>query len=398
MPMGLRNAPAIHQCRVNKALRHYLGKFCHIYLDDIIIWSNTIEEHRAHTCMILKALQDAGLYCNLKKTKLFQQEVHFLGHIISQKGISPDDKKVKRIINWPVPSCTKEVHGFLGLVWYLAAFLLQLAKHTQILNKLTEKDCDYNFPEWNPSHQAAFQGIKDLVLSADCLTVIDYNLMTTEDCRVFVTADTSDTRSGAMLSFGKTWESARPVAFESKPFKHAELNYPVHKKELYAIVWALAKWHSNLLGVPFMVLTDHRTLECFQLQKHLSRRQAHWMEQLQQYNFDIVYIKGQQNSVADTLSWTNFKETLKEIDTWCHESFDRLDELDIPVCSLLEMESVSPWELVQNLARCPRQRHEVANTIMEISVHDELCKAITEGYQMDSWCRKALEVKMDDFS
>jgi hypothetical protein len=243
-----------------------------------------------------------GLYCNLKKTKLFQQEVHFLGHIINQDVISLDDKKVKCIVNWPTPSCTKDVQGFLGLVCYLAAFLPQLAHHTIILNKLTEKECNYNFPEWTQAHQAAFQGIKDLVLSTDCLTVIDYDLMTEEGYQVFVTADASDTRSGAMLSFGKMWEGAWPVAFESKPFRHAELNYPVHEKELYAIVHALVKWCSDLLGVSFTVLTDHCTLKCFQSQKHLSRQQAHWMEQLQQFDFDIMYIKGQQKLVADALS------------------------------------------------------------------------------------------------
>jgi hypothetical protein len=123
-----------------------------------------------------------------------------------------------------------------------------------------------------------------------------------------------------MLSFGKTWEEARPVAFKSKPFRHAELNYLVHEKELYAIVHALAKWCSDLLGVPFMVLMDHQTLECFQSQKHLSRQQACWMEQLQQYGFDIVNIKGSQNSVADALSWTKFKDTDRELNVWRHES------------------------------------------------------------------------------
>lgn len=161
---------------------------------------------------------------------------------------------------------------------------------------------------------SSLQGIKDLVLGSNCLTIIDHSLM--PDFHVFVTTDASDTRSGAMLSFGRSWETSKPVAFESRPFKGAELNYPVHEKELYSIVCALNKWRSELLGIHFTVLTDHRTLECFETQKHLSRRQAHWMELMQQYDFDIIYIKGHQNTVADALSCTNFADAESEIDAW----------------------------------------------------------------------------------
>ena len=90
------NAPAIHQRRVNRALHRYLGKFCHIYLDDIIIWSDNVDEHRRHIRLILSALKEAGLYCNLKKTKLFQSEVNFLGHIINRDGIHPDNNKINK--------------------------------------------------------------------------------------------------------------------------------------------------------------------------------------------------------------------------------------------------------------------------------------------------------------
>jgi hypothetical protein len=153
-------------------------------------------------------------------------------------------------------------------VRYLAAFLPQLAAHTMVLNKLTDKESDLEFPEWTIAHQTAFDGIKGLVISSDCLTVIDHTKM--PENRIFVTTDASDFQSGAMLSFGPTWETSCPVAFDSKPFKNAELNYPVHEKELLAIIRALHKWRSDLLGVPFTVLTDHQTLECFQSQKHLS--------------------------------------------------------------------------------------------------------------------------------
>jgi len=109
MPMGFRNAPAIHQRRVSGALQKYIGKICHIYLDDIIIWSQTIEEHIANVRTIMSALRDAKLYVNRKKTELFCYTVDFLGHTISQKGIEADGKKVERILNWPRPKSATDV-------------------------------------------------------------------------------------------------------------------------------------------------------------------------------------------------------------------------------------------------------------------------------------------------
>jgi hypothetical protein len=122
MPMGLKNAPAIHQHRVMAALRPWIGKICHIYLDDIVIWSDTVEEHIANVCIILNALQEASLYCNPHKTKLFQLEIMFLGHRISAHGIEADSSKADRIVNWPRPCSAKEVRQFCGLVRYVSSF------------------------------------------------------------------------------------------------------------------------------------------------------------------------------------------------------------------------------------------------------------------------------------
>jgi hypothetical protein len=120
--------------------------------------------------------------------------------------------------------------------------------------------------------------------------------------KIFVTTDASDTGSGAVLTFGPTYETARRVAYDSRAFKGAELNYPVHEKELLAIIRALAKWRTDLLGYQFEVWTDHRTLEHFGTQRDLSRRQARWMEFLSQYDATIHYLPGDQNSAADALS------------------------------------------------------------------------------------------------
>ena len=137
-------------------------------------------------------------------------------------------------------------------------------------------------------------------MSPDCLTTIDPRLM--PENKIFVTTDASDTGSGAILSFGPSYELVRPVAYDSKSFKGAELNYPVHEKELLAIIRALGKWRTDLLGFRFEIWTDHKTLIHFESQRDLSRRQARWMEFLSQYDASINYLPGDKNCVADALS------------------------------------------------------------------------------------------------
>ena len=142
MPMGGCNALSTHQRRMTDALRELIGKICHVYLDDIIIWSQTVEEHEANVTKVLEALHKANLFCNGSKTTLFSTEISFLGHKISAAGIQADPRKIGRILNWPQPTTATNVRGFLGLTRYIAAFLPALAEHTSILTPLTTKECD----------------------------------------------------------------------------------------------------------------------------------------------------------------------------------------------------------------------------------------------------------------
>jgi len=150
------------------------------------------------------------------------------------------------------------------------------------------------------AHQNVFDGIKELVLSRECLTMIDH--VNPGVNKIFVMCDASKRRIGSVLSFGPTWESARPVAFESHAMQGAELHYPIHKQELLSIIHSLWKWHSNLLGSKIEVFTDYRTLENFATQQELSARQARWMEFLSQYDLTITYISGDINTAVDALS------------------------------------------------------------------------------------------------
>lgn len=229
-----------------------------MYVDDIVIWSSNIDKHVENVRKVMKILEEAWLYCNKKQTKLFAFEIDFLGHTISTNGITADNQKVNKILEWPQLHSANEVHAFFGLEHYLLVFLPKLTVQTDVPTPLTSKEADKHFTRWDACHAVAFQEIKYIVFGCDCLTIIDYNVL--DDNKIFVTTDASKQCSGAILSFCPTWESAQPVAFDSSTFKGAELNYPVHEKELLAIVCALKKWHSKLFGCPLLIYTDHRLL------------------------------------------------------------------------------------------------------------------------------------------
>ena len=269
MPMGLCNSPATHQQHVTLALRDLIGHICHIYLNDIIIWSQSVEEHEHNVALVLEVLQNAHLYCSSKKSSLFNIEINFLGHTISQHGIEADRSEVEWILNWPTPKMAKDVCQFLSLVRYISTFLPALAEHTIVLTPLTCKECNRLFPPWMSEHHHAFKSIKALVVSCDCLTTIDHQ--NPGNNQIFITCDTSQKGTGAVLSFRPTWESAWPVAFESQQLHGAELHYLIHEQEMLAIIHALKKWHVNLLGSHFTIHTDHQTLQNFEIQKELSK-------------------------------------------------------------------------------------------------------------------------------
>lgn len=167
MSIGLKNAPAIHQYRVTKVLHGLIGNICHIYLNDIIIWSATIKQYEKDVCAVFEALQKGCLYVNEKKTDLFQTEIKFLGLKVSAKGIEADAKKVDTILSWPVPKSAMETHSFLGLLRYIASFLSKLADYMVVLLNLVMKDTDKHFSAWTDTHQAVFNSIKKLVVIAD---------------------------------------------------------------------------------------------------------------------------------------------------------------------------------------------------------------------------------------
>ena len=232
-----------------------------------------------------------------------------------------------------------------------------------------------------PKHQVAFEAIKSIVVSHDCLTTIDH---LDSEGKIFVTTDTSDFHSGAVLSFGKDWESVHPVAFDSMTFEGAELNYPVHEKEMLAIIRVLKKWWADLFGSAFTIFTDHKTLEKFDSQHDLSCQQARWMEFMLQFDAKIVYIKGDDNSVADVLSCLptmTIPDTSTALTTACapYEFCPYDDEL-ASVNVVLPALQVSPWRSAHCLAYSSVPDCDSIAATLKIAANPELKKSLTEGY------------------
>ncbi|GAA5981406.1 hypothetical protein JCM10908_004099 [Rhodotorula pacifica] len=302
MPQGLCNAPATHQARVNEALRHLIGVCCEAFVDDIIIYSNTLKEHKKNCRAVLDALRNAGLFCSRKKTDLFTTRTEFLGHIISRDSLEADRSKVEKIENWPRPRTVSQVRGFLGLVQYLRKFVPGLAEYMSALTPLTKKGLADVKALWGKREEKAFMAIKKIVASLPVLQPLRHD----SDEPIWLMTDASKVGVGAVLLQGTEWQTARPCGFYSRQYIAAEKNYPTHEQELLAIVAALKAWRIDLLGTGFKVLTDHDTLKHLQTQPTLSKRQARWIEVLADYDYELSYVPGKKNVVADSLSRFSF--------------------------------------------------------------------------------------------
>ncbi|GAA5993888.1 hypothetical protein JCM11641_000193, partial [Rhodosporidiobolus odoratus] len=299
MPQGLCNAPATHQRCMNEALTNQIGRTCHAFVDDILIWASSLEEHEKNVRKVLSALRDAGLYCSPKKTDLVTVDTEFLGHRISRAGIAADPNRIERVVNWPTPTTVKQLRGFLGLVQYLRNFIIGLAQHTAVLTPLTRKGTVDITALWTKKEDEAFQAIRRVVTSLPVLRPVDHS----EGAEpLWVMTDASKVGVGAVLLQGPDWRTAYPCSYYSRQYIPAERNYPTHEQELLAVVVALKAWRIELLGESFSVLTDHETLKHSHTQPDLSKRQARWSEVLADYDYETIYVPGEKNTVADGLS------------------------------------------------------------------------------------------------
>lgn len=289
MPFGLKNAPATFQRLMNNILKDFIGKICHVYLDDIIIFSTSLEEHIISVRKIFQTLQNANLKVQLDKSEFLKKETEFLGHIITTEGIKPNPNKIKAIQDFKIPKTTKQIKSFLGLVGYYRKFIKDFAKVAKPLTLRLKKESKINPQDLD--YQESFEKLKLLITSEPVLKYPDFN-------KPFVlTTDASNYAIGSVLS-----QEGHPTCFASRTLNDHETRYSTIEKELLAIIWSTQYFRPYLYGRPFIIRTDHRPLSWLSNLKEPNSKLQRWKCKLEEYNFKIEYIKGKDNIVADALS------------------------------------------------------------------------------------------------
>ena len=288
---GLTNAPATFQAAMNKMFAAQLGKSVLVYLDDIIIYSRTADEHLSHLDEALSTLQQHGFKAKLEKCDFNKPELKFLGHIVGRHGLKVDPDKVRVVKDWPAPSNLKQLRRFLGLANYFRRFIQGYSSLVAPLTALTSEKTPWL---WAPACHSAFEAVKQALITAPILALPDME-------KPFeVWSDASLYGTGAVL-----FQHQRVIAYLSHRFTGAERNYTTTDQEALGVINALQEWRCYLEGAPDVtVVTDHQPLTHLLKLKAdglLSRRQARWIEYLQDKKVTWSYKPGRIN-VADPLS------------------------------------------------------------------------------------------------
>jgi hypothetical protein len=293
LPFGLTNAPATFMHLMHQLLRPYLDNFVIVFLDDILIYSKTLEEHRQHVKQVLEELRKNKLYAKESKCEFFQAQVEFLGHKVDCDGIHMMEDKLKAIQEWPTLTTVADVRSFLGLCGFYRRFVKNFSSITAPLTELLHKDKKY---QWGENEQKSFETLKQVMMTSPVMILPNPQLPYT------ITTDASGYAVGATLSQDHG-NGLQPIAYLSKKLNDHERNYCVHEQELLAIHIALKEWRHYVHGTHNLtLLTDHHSLRWMQTQPILNPRQTRWMEFFQQFDFKIMYQEGKKNVVADAFS------------------------------------------------------------------------------------------------
>ncbi|KZZ87013.1 Ribonuclease H-like protein [Ascosphaera apis ARSEF 7405] len=381
MPFGLCNAPSTFQAYINRSLQDYIDNFCSAYIDDIIVFSKSLQEHRNHIKKVLLRLRDRKLYLDIDKCSFHQEEITYLGVLVSRYGLRIHPDKLEAIKSWRVPRSVHDVQVFNGFVNFFRRFLPGSAQLLAPLYDLTKgevytkpsgkRGLKYNTFVWSDACDHAFQKIKELLVSAPVLA--HYN----PDKPTWVETDASNFVVAGVLSQEDHKGSLRPIAYYSRKLKGAELNYCIYDRELLAIVRAFETWRPELLGVanPAKVVSDHQSLRYFMSTKQLSARQARWAEFLSQFNFQITYAPGStQKADALTRRSQDIDDTAQKQRLTTLLSSDKIDPdlaASFAACWLApittESQSTTPTESINNdIAQDSSAQFDIiVSTIME---------------------------------
>lgn len=313
---------------MNHIFAEHIGVFMYVYLDDIIIFSNTVEDHVKHIWIVFDILKREKFYLSPSKMQFFAHELSILGHIIDDKGIKMDPNKVNYISKWKTSSNKEQLACYLGVLRYLAANCAGIRIPMAVLTKQASATSAYL---WEGTEERAFRETQRIVeeYQDGHRVVLNYDQNAPP---IHLITDASLTGASSFVSQGKSWQKAPVAAFWSGKFNTAQQNYSVTDREALAVIASLQKFQHMLHGIKFEILTDHKALEYLMTQKNLSACQAHWLDTLSQFDFKIRYIEGTTNILADALSHIYSDEprgTVRAKSKYVHEDkSDRGEDLE----------------------------------------------------------------------
>jgi len=295
MPFGLTNAPAAFQRWINRTLQSYIDICCIVYLDDILIYSDSLEQHQKDVAAIIRAIRRQGMKLKPSKCEFHQRETEYLGFIINNEGVKVDPIKTAAIWDWKPPTNKRGIQEFMGFCNFYRRFIEGFSRTAKPLYDRTKKDVKW---EWGDKEQAAFDELRQKLCSTPVLTYFKPGRP------LLVETDASKYVCSGILSQHDEDGKWRPIAYRSKTMAPAECNYDVHDKELLAIVQALKEWRRYLRGSGqhFKVLTDHKNLIRFTTTKELTDRQIRWSEVLSGFDFKIEFRPGKEGGKLDALT------------------------------------------------------------------------------------------------
>lgn len=322
MPFGLCNAPAIFQRLMQEVLFDVLGKCCMVYLDDIVIYSKSPEEHEENTRKVLDRLGEAGVKLKQSKCTFDAEEVNLLGYIVSPKGITPDPAKTDAIMNLAQPSDVKEVRSFLGMANYYRQCVPNFAAVADPLTDLTRKHSRWT---WTEKHQEAFDVLKRALVGADIMAMPD----TSKPYRLYT--DACDYAVGGIL-VQEVDGVERVIQYVSKKLDDRQKKWPVIEKEGWGVIYCLKKLRAYLYGAEFTILTDHKPLKSLFLGEMANTRVQRWAVLLAEFAAPIEYRKGRNNIRADMLSRIRTPEiaVIDTSDQWAIPPEEDVGETSIP--------------------------------------------------------------------